>query len=50
MIHVVLCGWCAGWKGEAAAGFNSGRDSYRMSRLGMFGYGLIGAWTAVAGL
>ena len=22
MIHVVLRGWCAGWKGEAGAGFN----------------------------
>ena len=23
-------------EGEAGAGFNSGRDSYRMSRLGVF--------------
>ena len=36
MIHVVLRGWCAGWRGEAGPGFNSGRDSYRMSRLGVF--------------
>ena len=35
MLLVVLRSWCAGWKGEAGAGFKSGRDSYRTSRLGI---------------